>query len=57
MKKKNGDIYLIIDSQNFPQQIFPRNKVRKINYLLNEKAIISLASLCTMFFTALHFKT
>lgn len=43
-RKKNRDTYLIIGRKNFPQQIFPRNKVRKINYLLNEQAIISLAS-------------
>lgn len=43
-EKKNRDTYLIIGIKNFPQQIFPRNKVRKINYLLNEQAIISLAS-------------
>lgn len=46
----------IIDSQNFPQQIFPRNKVRKINYLLNKKAIISLASFMYCFLHCITFQ-
>lgn len=46
MKKKNGEVYLIIESwkfprqlfpRQFPQQLFPRNKV-------NEQAIIPLTS-------------
>lgn len=53
--KKKIETHISLLVGKFPKQIFSRNKVRKINYLLNEQAIISLASFIPCSSTELHF--